>query len=57
MECKCGGQTKDHEAVRSKQIVAKFARCRACGRVHWWFDSRTIEQRMEDRANGETGAD
>jgi hypothetical protein len=35
MYCSCGGFTQDHEIVRKKAVVGRFARCKTCGRTLW----------------------
>jgi len=36
MECKCGGVTNDHNVIKDKTVVGSYAKCNACGRIHWW---------------------
>jgi len=35
MQCKCGGETNDHEVVRDGETVARYKRCRVCGFIAW----------------------
>ena len=41
MQCSCGGQTEERQEVKKKEVVTKYVRCEACGRVHvyWWKDA------------------
>ena len=42
MECKCGGSTIDRNVVKDKTVVGSYAKCNACGRIHWWKKPVTI---------------
>ncbi len=42
MECKCGGSTGDHKVIKDKTVVGEYAKCNACGRIHWWKKPVTI---------------
>ena len=46
MQCPCGGMTKDHEVVRNKIVVGSYARCKACGRIHWWWQYDSLKKEL-----------
>ena len=40
MQCNCGGHTEDKKEVKGKEVITKYLRCVACGRVHiYWRKS------------------
>ena len=49
MQCPCGGITKDHEVVRNKIVVGSYARCKACGRIHWWWQHDSLKKELSPK--------
>lgn len=35
MNCNCGGVCASHNVTRNKEIVGRYEKCGACGRVEW----------------------
>lgn len=35
MQCSCGGETESRVVIRQKAPVARYERCKACGRICW----------------------
>lgn len=48
MQCPCGGMTKDHEVVRNKVVVGNYAKCKRCGRIHWWWLTDDLLEEIEE---------
>jgi uncharacterized Zn finger protein len=54
MQCSCGGQTEEREQVRKKEVVTKYVRCEACGRVHaYWRKDAVDDNRAFMKMKGE----
>ena len=43
MQCSCGGQTEEREKVKKKEVVTKYVRCEACGRVHVYWRKDAVD--------------
>lgn len=48
MQCSCGAETLDHEVTEQGDVVGKFAQCKSCGRIRWWYDKREKEKTGTD---------
>lgn len=52
MQCSCGGQTEERQEVKKKEVVTKYVRCEACGRVHVYWRKDAVD---DNRAIHEEG--
>ena len=43
MQCSCGGQTEERQEVKKKEVVTKYVRCEACGRVHVYWRKDAVD--------------
>jgi uncharacterized Zn finger protein len=43
MQCSCGGQTEERKKVKKKEVVVKYERCEACGRVHIFWRKDAVD--------------
>ena len=54
MQCSCGGQTGERQEVKKKEVVTKYVRCEACGRVHvYWRKDAVDDNRAFMKMKGE----
>jgi uncharacterized Zn finger protein len=54
MQCSCGGQTEERQEVKKKEVVTKYVRCEACGRVHaYWRKDAVDDNRAFMKMKGE----
>jgi len=51
MECKCGGSTTDHQVIKNYTVVGGYAKCNACGRIHWWEKPNNRQIKCRSRSN------
>ena len=48
MQCKCGSETREHDVVRQKEVVARYRRCITCGFVDWiWSAAAWPRERFQ----------
>lgn len=54
MQCSCGGQTEERQEIKKKEVVTKYVRCEACGRVHaYWRKDAVDDNRAFMKMKGE----